>query len=125
VWVALKRPMERHRLFNLETSLSLMGLELDDWVIIIGSWTLTLQIAGLLLAPRPRLLIATLVAGAGFLLYRRLKDRVPKKFGWHLLTYLTEADTYRAVADTHNLQPIVAPRPSTRRGVGEHAVHTR
>ncbi len=116
--------MERHRLFNLETTLSLMGLEVDDWAIIVGSWTLALQIAGLVLTPRPRLLVATLVAGVSFLLYRHLKDCAPRRFVRHLLTYLTEADTYRVVADTHNLPPIVAMHWATRKGEDTHAAHT-
>lgn len=116
--------MERHRLFNLETALSLMGLEVDDWIIIVGSWTLMLQLFGLVLTPRPRLLVATLVAGMVFLLHRRLKDRVPQKFARHLLTYLNEADAYRVVPDTYNLPHVVAMNRTPRQGADVHAART-
>ncbi len=99
--------MDRHQLFKLDIPLSLVGLEVDDWVVFLGGWTLALQIAALIFSPRPRLLVATLVAGFGFLLYRRLKDRVPTRFLRHLMIYLNEADTYRAIADTHNVPPVV------------------
>jgi len=113
--------MDRHRLFTLETTLSLMGLEVDDWIVVLGGWTLALQLAGFMLPPRPRLLIATLVAGIGFLVYRRLKDRVPQKFFRHLLTYLTEADTYRAFPDVHNLCPVISMPGRISRGLRTYA----
>lgn len=116
--------MERHRLFHLETALSLMGLELDDWIVILGSWILALQLAGLALPPRPRLLIATLFAGSGFLIYRRIKDRVPQRFLRHLLSYLTEADTYRAIPDTHNLPSTVVMPDGISQGAPDHGPHT-
>lgn len=116
--------MARHRLFNLETTLSLMGLEVDDWIIIVGSWTLMLQLFGLLLTPRPRLLVATLVAGMVFMLHRRLKDRVPQKFARHLLTHIKEADIYHVVPDTHNLPHVVAMNWTSRQGARAHATRT-
>ncbi len=110
--------MDHHRLFNLDTPLSLMGLEMDDWVVFLGGWTFSLQVAGLILSPRPRLLVATVVAGFAFLLYRRLKDHLPRKFFRHLMTYLTEADTYRAIPDTRNVPSVVAWSPAHSRDGG-------
>ncbi len=109
-------------MFRLDTALSLMGLEVDDWVVILASWTLALQAFGLVLAPRPRLLFATVVAGVGFLLYRRLKDRVPRRFFRHLMGYLKEADTYRAIADTQNVPSVVSASGTWHRGGHSRAV---
>jgi len=116
--------MERHRLFKLETALSLMGLEVDDWIIIVGSWTLILQVFGLILTPRPRLLAATFMAGITFLIHRHLKDRVPQRFARHLLRYLTEADTYRVTADVHNLPHVVETHSTARQGANVRAART-
>jgi len=95
--------MERHRLFRLDASLTLMGFEVDDWAVLLGSWTVLLQVLGVFLSARPRLVLATALAGFAFLAYRRVKDRVPGKFGRHLLGYVVEADDYRVVPDEVNI----------------------
>jgi hypothetical protein len=100
--------MERHRLFRLDASLTLMGFEVDDWAVLLGSWTVLLQVLGVFLSARPRLVLATALAGFAFLAYRRVKDRVPGKFGRHLLGYVVEADDYRVVPDEVNI-PYVIP----------------
>jgi hypothetical protein len=100
--------MERHRLFRLDASLTLMGFEVDDWAVLLGSWTVLLQVLGVFLSARPRLVLATALAGFAFLAYRRVKDRVPGKFGRHLLGYVVEPDDYRVVPDEVNI-PYVIP----------------
>ncbi len=101
--------MERHRLFKLDTPLTLMGFELDDWLVLIGGWALFLQVLGTFLGPRPKLLFATILAGAVFLAYRRVKDMLPGKFGRHLIGYLSEADTYRVTPDDVNVPCVLPP----------------
>jgi len=101
--------MERHRLYRLDASLTLMGFDVDDWAVLIGSWTVLLQALGVFLSARPRLVLATAIAGLIFLAYRRVKDRVPRKFGRHLIEYIVEADDYRVVPDEVNIPYVIPP----------------
>jgi hypothetical protein len=113
--------VERHRIFRLDARLSLMGMEVDDWFVLLGGWVVMLQVAGLFLGPRPRLVIATAVSGLLFLAYRRLKDRLPGKFARHLVDYMMEADAYRVTPDEVNV-PYIVPLPSGEvKGVREGA----
>lgn len=82
-------------------------MEIDDWLLLLGGWIITLQLTGLFMGPRLRLVVATFISGMAFLVYRRAKDRLPRQFFRHLLGYVVEADTYRVTPDDRNIPYVV------------------
>ena len=97
-----------HRIYKLESRLSLMGLSPDDWFVLAGSWILWLQTWGMFThSSRVQLLLTVFTAGATFLVWRRVKDRVPSHFLRNLIGWLSEADVYHAGADVYCLPHVV------------------
>jgi len=99
--------MLRHRVFRLKSNVSLLGLELTDWLVVLVSWLVLKQGLSDLLGSRLSLLAAALGTFLVFKLWQRVKDRMPGKFAPHLMTWLTEADVYRSVPDLENTPLVV------------------
>lgn len=104
-----------HRIYKLESKLSLMGLSADDWLVLAGSWILWLQTWGMFThSSRVQLLLTVFTAGATFLVWRRVKDRVPSGFLRNLIGWLAEADVYHAGADVFCMPHVVDTRAVMR-----------
>lgn len=91
--------MLRHRVYRLKTKVSLLGLELADWFVILLSWLLLKQGLNALVGERLSLLAAAIGTFLVFRLWQGLKDKVPEKFVLHLISWFAEADSYRLYPD--------------------------
>ena len=103
--------MLRHRVYRLKTSVSLLGLELSDWVVLLLSWLSFKQSLTGLLGSRLSLLGAIIGTFLAFKLWQRIKDTMPDKFAVHLMTWLSEADSYRLYPDLKGSPFIVNVEP--------------
>lgn len=101
--------MLRHRIFRLKSKVSLLGLELTDWVVVLVSWLVLKQGLSGLLGDRLSLLIAATCTFAVFRLWQRIKDVMPDRYAFHLIAWLIEADVYRLSPDFKNAPLIVQP----------------
>ena len=101
--------MVRHRVFRLKSKVSLLGLELTDWVVVLVSWLILKQILAAPLGDRLSLLIAAIGTFLVFRLWQKVKDVMPEKYPMHLMTWLTEADVYRLSPDLKNVPLVVYP----------------
>lgn len=109
--------MLRHRVYRLKSRLSLLGLELADWFVILAAWFALKQLAGTW-GGRASLLIAALGTWLALRLWQRVKDAVPERFAAHLLAWLSEADVYRLGPDLEGAPLVVAPELEVARGAG-------
>ena len=101
--------MLRHRIFRLKSKVSLLGLELTDWVIVLVSWLVLKQGLSDPLGDRLSLLVAALGTFIAFRLWQQVKDVMPDKYPFHLMSWLTEADIYRLSPDLKNAPLLVHP----------------
>ena len=101
--------MVRHRVFRLKSRVSVLGLELSDWVVVLVSWLSLKQTLTPSLGDRLSLLIAAIGTFLVFKLWQRVKDVMPDKYPSHLMTWLTEADVYRLSPDLKNVPLVVYP----------------
>ena len=99
----------RHRVYRLRSRVSLMGLELTDWFVILLSWLVCKQFFSSFLGVRLSLLTAIIATFLVFKGWQGVKDNVPDKYATHLASWLTEADIYRLKPDTKNVPPVVYP----------------
>ena len=101
--------MSRHRIFRLKSRVSVLGLELVDWVVILVCWLVLKQTLTIPLGDRLSLLVAAIGTFLLFRLWQQVKDVMPDKYPSHLTTWLTEADVYRLSPDLKNAPLIVHP----------------
>ncbi len=101
--------MLRHRVYRLKSKVSLLGLELIDWFVILVSWLLFKQGMTAPLGSRLSLLVAAIGTFLVFRLWQRVKDNVPERYAAHLMAWLTEADVYRLGPDIYNAPLIIRP----------------
>ena len=101
--------MLRHRVFRLKSRVSVLGLELTDWVVILVSWLILKQTSTTLLGDRLSFLIAIIGTFLVFRLWQKVKDTMPDKYPFHLIGWLTEADVYRLSPDLKNVPLVVYP----------------
>lgn len=99
----------RHRVYKLRNRLTLLGLDLADWGVVVGSWLLALQTVGPLVGGRGRLLVAVVVTVLAYRGWVTLKDRVPERFAIHLLLWLAEREVNRVTPDPQLFPVIVDP----------------
>jgi hypothetical protein len=97
----------RHKVFRLNSKLSIMGLEMTDLMVLFATWMVSLQILGSFIHPRARLIFACIVTIVALKLWQRVKDKVPDKFGSHLMSWITETETYTVAPDTEQHPLIV------------------
>ena len=105
--------MMRHRVYRLGGRVSLLGLELADWFIILIAWLALKQLAGPL-GSRLSLFIAGVGTFLAFRLWQRVKDAVPERFAAHLMVWMIEADVYCLGPDIHNAPLIVETKAAKR-----------
>lgn len=101
-----------HRLYRqVDGSLSILGLEVDDLFVATGGFMLLAHVAraiGHWLGWIRLQLIFSLGATAlVFWGWRRLKERLPRRFFPHLVRYLTEGDAYIVTPDTETVPYIL------------------
>jgi hypothetical protein len=101
--------MLRHRVYHLRSRVSLLGLELADWLVLLMSWLALKQGLVGVLGERFSLLAALLGTWTVLRLWQRVKDRVPERFAMHLMTWLGEADSYRLGPDLRGCPLVVRP----------------
>ena len=99
----------RHRVYRLRNRLTLLGLDLADWGVVVGTWLTALQTLGPLFGGRGRLLVAVLATFGVFRAWASLKDRVPEKFAIHLVFWLAEREINHVRPDPALAPVIVDP----------------
>lgn len=103
----------KHRLYKLESKFTFMGMSWFDWGVILGSFIFGLQIIGVFVGPRLKLLLALLVTALVYFVWHLVKDRVPDKFGEHFIVWMGEPEVYKCVPDTQNV-PLVVDHEQVR-----------
>ncbi len=96
----------RHKVYRLGAKLSIMGLEIPDLMVLFSTWMVSLQVLGAFVHPRARFLFACLVTFIVLKVWQGVKDKVPDKFGGHLMSWITETETYSVAPDTEQ-HPLV------------------
>jgi hypothetical protein len=97
--------LPRHSVYRkLDSPVTVLGVDLEDWfglgvAFIILSRASDLIVGQVLRAPRAEAAATALATGVVFLFWRRLRDRTPRHFLRHLLTYLAEPDAYIVLPD--------------------------
>lgn len=93
---------------KLDAPVTILGIDLEDWfglgvAFILFSRVSDLVVGRLLGVPRAEALVSALTTGAAFMLWRRMRERMPRHFVRHLMGYLSEPDAYvaRPDADTN------------------------
>ncbi len=90
----------QHRIYNLDGGVKILGLGTGDLVVIVFTWFITFQIFGATLQPRLRFLVGFAATFLAYHLWIRIKDRVPRNFGYHLIAWLGERPQYEVTHDT-------------------------
>ena len=93
----------KHRLYKLESKFTFMGLGWLDIGIVLGTFICSIQILGLLVGPRPKLVLSLLLTAFTYFVWHFFKDKVPDKFGEHFMIWLGEPEVYRCVPDMQNM----------------------
>lgn len=93
-----------HRIYNLDTKMKVLGLELGDIGVIVVTWYLIFLIVGAMLPDRARLVTAIAVTIVVYQVWIRVKDRVPSNFVPHLASWVAERSEYEVTPDL-NPQP--------------------
>ncbi len=96
----------RHKVYRLGAKLSIMGLEIPDLMVLFSTWMVSLQLLGAFVHPRARFLFACLVTFIVLKVWQGVKDKVPDKFGGHIMSWITETETYSVAPDTEQ-HPLV------------------
>ena len=91
--------MMYHRVYTLTHGVSLLGLRPQDFVVILFSFIVGLNVIGALFPGYLRLVIAAAFIFLTFKVWQSLRDRVPDKYLLHLFRWLSEPEVYRAGAD--------------------------
>jgi len=97
--------LPQHRIYRkLDAGVTVLGVELEDWfglgvAFVILSRVSDLIGGRLLGVPRAEAGVSALATGVIFLLWRRVRERAPRKFVRHLLDYLGEPDVYVVTPD--------------------------
>ncbi len=90
----------QHRIYNLDGGVKILGLGTGDLAVIVLTWFITFQIFGATLQPRLRFLVGFAVTFLAYQAWIRIKDRVPRNFGYHLVAWLGERPQYEVTHDT-------------------------
>jgi len=89
---------------KLDAGVTVLGVELEDWLglgiaFVILSRASDLLVGKVLGIPRAEAGVSAAATGVIFLLWRRIRERTPRRFVRHLLDYLGEPDVYVAAPD--------------------------
>lgn len=93
-----------HRLYRqIDGSLSILGLDVDDLFVVTAGFMLLTQVAraiGLWFGwVRLQLILSLGATALLFWGWRKLKERLPRRFFQHLAKYLAEGDAYIVTPD--------------------------
>lgn len=88
-----------HRIYNLDTKMKILGLELGDIGVIVMAWYITFLMIGVMLPDRVRLLAAVGITIVTFQVWIRVKDRVPSNFVAHFAGWIAERTEYEVTPD--------------------------
>lgn len=95
-----------HRIYNLDTKMKILGLELGDIGVIVLTWYITFLMVGAMLPDRVRLFTAIGITIVIYQVWIRVKDRVPSNFVAHFAGWIAERAEYEVTPDL-NPQPYV------------------
>ena len=90
----------QHKLYNLDSKQTFLGIDLSDIMIGITTWMLGNFLAGEFLPPRLRMLAIFAGVGLALVIWRAFKDKLPPGFFRHLPAWASEANAYRIGPDT-------------------------
>jgi len=84
---------------KLDASVTLLGVELEDWFGIGVAFVLLSRVSDLIVGgmfrwPRAEAGVSVLLTGAVFVAWRRIRERAPRHYLRHLLEYLGEPHAY-------------------------------
>ena len=99
----------RHRVYHLTHGVSLLGLRPQDFIVILFSVLIGLNILGALFPGRWRLVSAGAFIFLTFKGWQALRDRLPNKFFLHFFRWLSEPEVYRACPDYRAIPLVVDP----------------
>jgi uncharacterized membrane protein YccC len=97
--------MPRHPVYRkLDAPVTFLGIELEDWfglgvAFIVLSRLSDLVVGRALGWPRAEAAASALATGLVFLLWRRLRERTPRRFLRHFLEYAGEPGAYVLAPD--------------------------
>jgi hypothetical protein len=97
----------KRRIYKLNTTFTLLGMDAADWAIIFGTFIVTLNLFNSTLGNRASLLISVICTALSYFVWHLVKDKVPEKFSTHLLKWLAEPEVYKIVPDTKNVPLVV------------------
>lgn len=104
----------RHRVYRTTHGVSFMGFKPEDFVVLLLSVSLGLNVLGALFPGRWRLIFAVAFVFIGFRGWRRVRDKVPDKFLAHLGLWLSEPEVYRVGRDMEPVPLVVDPQAVRR-----------
>jgi len=105
-------------MFKLHVGFSLLGLEFEDWLVLMLSWTVVRTVVRMFVPPRLLLVASAAVTGLLIAAYVNLKQAKPRGFFRHLLAFLSEPDVYRVTPDPWNVPCVLPVATADRRPAG-------
>ena len=99
----------RHRVYHLTHGVSLLGLRPQDFVVILFSVLIGLNVLGALFPGRWRLVFAGVFIFLTFKGWQVLRDRLPNKFFLHLFRWLSEPEVFKVRPDFRAIPLVVNP----------------
>lgn len=100
----------QHKLYNLDSKQTILGIDLSDIMVGITTWMLGNFLAGEFLPPRLQMLTVVVTMASALTLWRAFKDKLPPGFFRHFLSWATEANAYRIGPDTKARPAVVDHR---------------
>ncbi len=105
----------RHRVYHLTHGVSLLGLRPQDFIVILFSVLIGLNVFGALFPGRWRLVFAGAFIFLTFKGWQALRDQLPNKFFLHLFRWLSEPEVYRVRPDYRAIPLVVDPAVMQRK----------
>ena len=102
--------MMHHRVYKLTHGVSLLGLRPQDFVVILFSVIIGLNVLGALFPGYLRLVVAAAFIFLTFKVWQSLRDRLPEHYFSHLFRWLSEPEVYRPSPDLRAIPLIVDPK---------------
>ena len=98
-----------HRVYTLTHGVSQLGLRPQDFVVILFSFTIGLNVIGAFFEGFLRLIVAAAFIFLTFKVWQSLRDRMPDKYLLHLFRWLSEPEVYRVSPDVRAIPLLIKP----------------
>lgn len=98
----LARPLSgamKNRIYDFDTPMKILGLEIADVGVIMGTWFFLFQMIGSFLPDRLQFLTAVIGTFLVYLVWSSFKSKVPRQFFAHFLGWLAERRDYEITPD--------------------------